>query len=96
MLRGMEWKEEQDAGETIMELQEALSSGDTRNKVEVSQTLARLQQKLLKIQSWGEPYSGIEFSPPVQALINQQKTPTPSIQELPAPLLAAAAQALVS
>ena len=57
-------------GISLRELQEALSTGEiTGNNRAKGDYLARLEKRLERIRGWQGPYSQIEFSPQIKAIL---------------------------
>lgn len=69
MLLDIQSKKVQASGTPLEQLQEALSSGSIDSDPAIPDQLIALTNILTLIRSWGHPYSQVEFSPQIKALL---------------------------
>lgn len=69
MLLDIKSKKVQASGTPLEQLQEALSSGSINSDPAISDQFTALTNILALIRSWGHPYSQVEFSPQIKALL---------------------------
>ena len=69
-----------ETGTQIAALQQVLlSAGDPLNAPTLREDLCQLEQRLMRIRSWGGPFGDITFSPDMQRLMDaRQATPAPA------------------